>query len=291
MRGAIASAVVLASIGLPRTARGVILTQIDSNVDAYFGAQSDAYHATDPTPLPAWGVAGTGPYGGTAIPNVPPQPPSLPGPPPPYPGGLHAPFSPAVSNSAFNDGFGNIANSSIVGGLVGSGATTNNATLAANMFLLQATGTGYAYEQIDFSIDYQVTPGALTGQSLFTQTFNVFGNIGSGGFAEFGGQLNFWDWNGSTATAVGSPLNFYYLQVGAGPFATSVSASALEGPVLGPDIYWITGDLYVDGDPSSINVQSVPEPASCMLLGIGLAGLAFARRFRILAAAAAGRLQ
>ena len=258
----------LASTWFSGAARAAILTLMDSNVDAYFGSQSDAVQISDPSVLAPWPAVGPGPYLGTALPGVPGPPGSTAG--PPYPGGINVPFSPGPHNSAFNDPLLNSANSSIVGGINGIGATTNDATLNANMSLTQTAG-GYAYEQIDFGIDYNVAVGAVTQGSLVTRGFMVTGSVGtSAGFAQFGGQLTYW--NATTGVPLGAPLTFSFFHAGGGPFAAFVPASQFESQVVGGDILRVTGDLFVIGDPAQINVQLVPEPATWVLATVGLVG-------------------
>ena len=216
-----------------------------------------------------------GPYLGTALPGVPGPPGSTAG--PPYPGGINVPFSPAPHSFGFSDSLSNSAGSFIVGGVNGIGATTNDATLNAAMNLTQTIG-GYAYEQIDFGIDYSVAVGAVTQGSVVSRGFMVSGNVASPGFAQFGGELTYW--NATTGVQLGPQLTFSFFQGSGGSFAAFIPDSQFEGQVVGGDILRVAGDLFVIGDPAQINIQLVPEPSTVVLLTAGLmfAGMFLAHR-------------
>ncbi len=156
------------------------------------------------------------------------------------------------------------------------------------MSLNQVGGSSYAYEQLNYSIDYDLvnspnSAGSLTGvlNGFATRSFAVFGNVGtgSGSYAQFGGEMNFWSVSGSTPTSMGS-LTFSYLNLLGGAFSTVVTSTGTIGtvPVNNPDFIRITGSFYVAGDPSSITVQSIPEPSAFAMLGLG--ALSFLKRAR-----------
>lgn len=251
------------------------LTVIASNVKTYFGSQSDAYQDSDPTGA-TWPAVGTGqsPYNTlTALPGVPAPPGGIAG---TYNGNVFSP-SPWLSN--FNDGFGNTANT----GIVGSAGTTQTVDDGqVNIFMsLNQTGApvNYAYAQMNYEIDYQVAPGAILLGTTVTRGFMVSGNVDPAGFVDFGGEMKFWDVTSpSTATLLGTLQFFYYSGVG-GPFATPVFSSGFINGLPAPDILRVTGDFFLIGDPSSIQVNSIPEPSSLALLGLGgVLALAYRRR-------------
>src|SRR5580658_6770290 len=80
-RGAVLA--VAAALLLPGQVRAQVLLKLgglpygNDNVQAYFAADGDTNHQTDPGTLPSWGSAGIGPYVGNAISPVP-SPPGAP---------------------------------------------------------------------------------------------------------------------------------------------------------------------------------------------------------------------
>ena len=126
-------------------ARANVTSVITSNVDAYFGAQSDVYQDRFPLSLPAsWAPVGSGPYPLTStylITSAPPPSGSL------TPSGV-TPFSGAGSFSSFADGLGNAASSTITGFATPTLPNPiDDAQISLNMSLTQVgLPVKYAYE-------------------------------------------------------------------------------------------------------------------------------------------------
>ena len=121
-----------------------------SNVDAYFGSQSDTYQASNPTGLNPWTPIGPGPYLGSSLPGVPAAPGGN------TPPSNVTPFGGTPSSSNFNDGFGNQATSAIVGYSGSPVGVVDDAQIALSMRLVQSGSTQYAYEQLNYSADYSL---------------------------------------------------------------------------------------------------------------------------------------
>ena len=267
-----------------------------SSVHAYFGSQNDGFQNSSPGALlpvpPGWSPIGTPgvPFPGspTFIMPTPGGPPS----PTLVPGGPNT-FDGIAYNSLFFDVPGNTASSSILG--------TINPLFAGffagveidlTMSLTQVGALSYAYEELDFSIDYSITGTGVLNSSV-TQAFIISGIVGSGpgSFAQFGGRMDYWELSGGVflGKSLGS-LSFSHLDLNTGPFSTTMSVTGPIGvpgnPGLGSgDGIRITGSFFVAGDPSTINVQSipsVPEPASALLL-LGSGAMLLLRRRRVAA--------
>lgn len=255
---------------------------VATDTQSYFGANNDIYQASNPTGLNPWPAAGPNPPAFYGTIN------QLPGVPSP-PGGNVAPtnaspFWPFNGTSFYNDGNGNTASSAISTFISGNTGTADDAQIGLFMTLNQTTG-GYAYEQINYVVDFNVssavnatgTAGTIPG--TVTRSYTVSGNVGTTGFVAFGGQMSFWD--GTTNASLGPPLLFNYFNASAGAFTATVNGSSFINAVNFPNVLRITGDFFLIGDPSTITVNSVPEPSTLALASFGaIAFLAVAARRR-----------
>ena len=270
-------------------ARANVTSVITSNVDAYFGSQSDVNQVSNPAGFNPWPAVGAGPYPLTAtylISTLPPPSGSL------TPSGV-TPFSGAGSFSSFADVPGNMASSTIAGFATPTLPNPiDDAQISLTMSLTQVgLPVKYAYEQLNYSIDYGLTntvnsAGTFNGVvgSFVSRSFNVSGTVGTGAgsYAQFGGEMDFYSVIGGTATSLGN-LYFSYLNLAGGAFSTTVTGSGTIGSgviVNNPDFIRVTGTFYVAGDPSEINVESVPEPSGLALCGVAATTLLGFRRRR-----------
>jgi hypothetical protein len=282
----VALAFVIASAISPAPTRAAINSVLTSNVDAYFGSQSDGYQDRFPLSLPSsWPAVGSGPYPVTAtyvITSAPPPPASL------IPTNV-TPFGGAGSLTNFADVPGNSALSFIQGYIAAPGNTIDDAQIALKMQINQVGASSYAYEQLDYNIDYSLvnTPnsaGFISGvlPGLVTRAYSVSGNVGTGpgSYAQFGGEMNFWSVSGGVPTSIGTLLFSYLNTTPGGAFSTIVTSSGTIGSIAvnSPDSIRITGAFYVAGDPSSITIQSLPEPSALGLVCMG--GVSLLRRAR-----------
>ena len=299
---AAAGAVAVLAVGTQRS-QGQITGVISSNVEGFFGSTSDSYQQSESPISPPWTAVGFSlPYGPAGLPNIPPLYASYPSPVLPVtqnipftaPAG-HAPANP------FTDGTTS-ADYHIYGGVggAGNGAYTRDAyarlgnNTANLMYLNQpSTATGYAYEEEQFAIDYNVnSSGLIAGATLNNRPYLVFGNFINGGSAEFGAEVNYW-WLSTLAgtiqitsiTNLGSLQYQKYLSSVNGPFTSLVpdtySSNSLLGVAPGSTGFLeLTGDMYLIGDPVNISVETVPEPAALALMAVAGAGMLLLRKRR-----------
>ena len=239
MRNSIGS-VILGSclaLALPSASWAAIIGIPNSNVDAYFGSQSDAYQDSNPL-VASWPTSPIlllppppNAYALTSVPGTSPNPNLTPS--------NITPFAPTSSFSSFNDGSGNTATSAIVGS-IGSTGTMDDAQIGLQMVLNQsASGPGYTYEQLNYSIDYSLvntpnTAGFVSGllTSAVTRTFAITGSVGS--WVYFGGQMDFW-----AVPTIGPAVNmgtllFNFLNVAPGAFGATVSGTGTSARVTSP---------------------------------------------------------
>ncbi len=263
----------------------------NDNVQGFFAADGDTTHLSDPAGLPPWGSAGIGPYIGNAISPVP-------GPPAAPIYGTQLPssnsFFSGIYTSNFTDG-GSPATTGITKIAAGpaGGSTVASANIHAGLKLVEPDPPSqYAYEQIDFVADYG-TAGPLAGGIGGAPSMIITGlTTGTGSYAQFAGVVDYW-WQGtntaftpntSTWINIGS-LNYSFSTGGPGVFGplTVAPTGSLSATPSGPGVLELIGDFYVAGDPAQIDVEATPEPASWILMAMGLVaigGVALIRRRR-----------
>jgi len=224
--------------------------------------------------------------------------PGVPGAPTPlvYPTPSGNPFGGAGHTSNFNDAFSQptVASSTIQAYYRPTPAVTSDASIQIPSWTLtQSPGSPlYAYEQLDFAADYQLTGGTLAG-STPNFPLAVSGNTsiatGVGSYAQLDGVITYTWATYNTITGVLGPqqslgqLTYSFLQTNnIGPFSATVTSSGTLLPTpSNQGVLEITGEMWVAGDPYSISVSSVvPEPSSVALLAVGLPALCRRRRSR-----------
>jgi len=147
-------------------------------------------------------------------------------------------------------------------------------------------GVNVAIGAFDFDIDYDPSilgfASLAFGSSLGNPTTEAITSFFNNGGA---GVLNITEVSLLTHSAlyatqgqawpddsfIAATLTFNALGSGTSPLVIEINAMPNEMGLPFPDYY---------ADPGSINVKAVPEPATMLLLGIGLMGLAGVRRFK-----------
>ncbi|MCY2932391.1 MAG: PEP-CTERM sorting domain-containing protein [Planctomycetota bacterium] len=176
------------------------------------------------------------------------------------------------------------------GNLLGQilGPTTYDVSLNSVRLIQTAGNSGYAHLNLRFNIEYQLDSGGLGSQATISPIFTVDGTVQTGGgFAQFGGTIDYYGMDSSynpylLDTVVYSPA----IWTAPGPFNGTVSGVAINGttPILPGTVGGNNSTLTLVGnfsfmvDPATMNVATVPEPATVSLLALG--GLAVLRRRR-----------
>ena len=254
---------------------------------AMFASQSETYKDSDP-PSISWGIAGAGPYSPGPLLNLPPAPIASIVPPS---GGN--PFAGILGGHAsyFNDGAGTTATSIIADYVAGSPSVTADINISIPYWQLNQgfSGTGYAYEQLNFGSNYLFTnnTNGLLPSPVPNLPIYINGSVQSGStaYAQFYGEVDYtWlpvTYNSFTGVISpnGSPvplgsLLYSFTQLGGGSFSqTLYSSGGLFATPNNDGILALDGYMWIAGDPSDITVSSVPEPSTLVLLAAGAAGL------------------
>jgi len=155
------------------------------------------------------------------------------------------------------------------------------ATLTQNVL-----STGVAVLDFQAIAEFQTDSTGFLGGAMLFPTFFVDGTVQPGGFALFNGTIDYYI-NGiippvgsvSYAFQAGNlgafPISFSAVPVGGFPNVSSIPAVPANGTLT------LVASFKFTVDPASINVTTVPEPGSGLLLGFGaLGGLLWRRSAR-----------
>lgn len=177
------------------------------------------------------------------------------------------------------------------GNLLGQivGPTSYDVSLNSVRLVQAAGNTGFAHLNLRFNIEYQLDGGGLPSQPTISPLFTVDGTVqpGGTGFASLGGSIQYWGMNSAYVPYLLDTVTYAPAAwTTPGPFNATVSGVAANGftPLLPGTVGGNNSTLTLIGtfsfmvDPATMNVATVPEPATLSLLAIG--GLAALRRRR-----------
>ena len=163
--------------------------------------------------------------------------------------------------------------------------TSYNVWLNNVLLTHQSGNTGHAVLSFRFRVEYQVDNSSaslgIAPQATISPVFAISGNVGTkaGAYAQLTGQIDYF----VTGTALPvDTVTYSWSQTGAGPFSNpAVTGTAAVGttPFLSPGTT-LTLEGYFDllADPTTISLQTIPEPGSAGLLLLGASGLLLRRK-------------
>lgn len=161
------------------------------------------------------------------------------------------------------------------GGITAAVIGGNYSISLNNVVLNQSlANTGYANLTLQFDVQFQIGPGGLPIQPTVFPNFAINGTVlSAGGFASVTGYINYY----GTSTVDGviglmDTVNYNDMWNTPGNFnaiATGVPVNGFTDWLNPNSTLELVGDIDFKVDPADINAQSVPEPASVLLVSMG----------------------
>jgi hypothetical protein len=162
-------------------------------------------------------------------------------------------------------------------GIITADVIGGNYSLSLNSVLLNqaALNTGFADLIFRFSVEFQLDGAGLPSQPTVFPNFLVNGTVQNtaGSFAAVKGFINYTGVNASGAISVLDTVNYNGFFNTPGNFTSTVVGVPINGttPTLVPNTtLTLSGMIDFTVDPANINVETVPEPASGLLLGFAI---------------------
>jgi hypothetical protein len=147
-----------------------------------------------------------------------------------------------------------------------------------NIVLNQApNNTSFAHLNFQFSVEYQLDAFDLPRQATLFPNFLINGTVQNtaGSFAAVSGFIDYYGVNTAGTYGILETVNYGASYTTPGNFTATVSGIPVGGttPLLvGNTTLMLVGNIDFMVDPASISVQTIPEPASSLLLGLAALG-------------------
>jgi hypothetical protein len=170
------------------------------------------------------------------------------------------------------------------GGLTAAVIAGNYSLSLNNVVLNQAlVNTGHADLIFQFDVQFQIGGGGLAIQPTVFPNFAINGTVLSlGGFASVTGFINYYGASSSNGVfGLMDTVNYNDLYNTPGNFSAVATGVPVNGftDLLDPNsTLELVGNIDFRVDPADINVQTVPEPASVLLVSMGAALCGFVLR-------------
>jgi hypothetical protein len=172
------------------------------------------------------------------------------------------------------------------GDLAATGSGTSYSVSLNNIVLSQLPlNTGFADLNFLFTVEYQLGAGGLPSLTTLFPNFLVSGTVqtASTSYAAVRGTIDYYGVNSAGVVNWLDTVTYGWSYTTPGNFANQlVIGTPMNGttPALGPNsTLTLVGNITFEVDPATITVETVPEPRTLALAGLGAASLfAFRRR-------------
>src|SRR6266404_7826973 len=174
------------------------------------------------------------------------------------------------------DPIGDLAKGNITADVIAGNYSLTLNSVQLNQAVLN---TGFADLIFRFSVEFQLDGAGLPSQATVFPNFAVNGTVqnSGSGFAAVKGFINYSGVNTAGTISILDTVNYNALFNTPGNFNGTVAGIPVNGttPTLAPNTtLTLSGMIDFTVDPANINVETVPEPGSGLLVGFAvLSGL------------------